>query len=456
MQRLSVSWEMERAARCRADDQSFNGGSMIALAITFFFCLAAVFSYARNPGGVRSATAVGDFAEVARGGSSLPWRIVTVAFGLRLLVGLMLYFYGWNAFLAPDVMTYAQGGIQIAQWWMAIQHVDVAPFIGDDQARYLLVNALVYYALGYVPWLLLFATSAAGAWTVLLAWRVAHRLSGDAIVARNAALLVAFFPSLVLWSSVNLRDPFLVLAVMGVAWATIRLKEQWDVQAVLALILWSLLIGTFREYVLLLIGGGVIAAAIIGDRRNLGWNLLLGTALLAGMAALILSTGLGTEAISTTSLDYVNQMRFGLTIGAGSAFAEGDTSTLSATIRYLPVGLLYFLYAPFPWVAQGTLQFLTVPEMLIWYGLMWKILGGVRNSFARNPSAAWAVTAFILVLAIGYGMVSGNAGTAYRHRAQVLPLFLVFAAAGWAKKSPRPESGGDPSRSQSVLSASSP
>jgi hypothetical protein len=415
---------------------------MAPLVIAFFICFAMVMSYARHPGGNRRSYFDPGFGPgAAELRTPLPWRIVGAAFALRLFLGLALYYFRFNELLAPDVTTYGNGGVQVAQWWQTIKHVDVAPFIGDDQRRYMLVNAFVFYVLGDAPWVLLIATAFAGAWTVLLAWRVTLALTEDESTARTAAALVAFFPSLVLWSSVNLRDPFLVLAVMGVTWATVQLKEGLSVQAIFALIAWVALIGTFREYVVLLMVVGLVAGVTLGERHNLVWNVTLGASLLAGLAALLVSSDLGSEIAAQTSLDYVSRMRYGLTMQAESAFATGvNTSTLSGTLRFLPVGMLYFLYAPFPWAARGILQLLTVPEMLVWYALMWKIARGVRSSFAKNFSTAWVVTAFILVLVIGYGVLSGNAGTAYRHRAQVLPLFLVFAAAGLAK-SRGPEKG---------------
>jgi hypothetical protein len=50
-------------------------------------------------------------------------------------------------------------------------------------------------------------------------------------------------------------------------------------------------------------------------------------------------------------------------------------------------------------------------------------------------SAALVPASVLLVVVSSYALVEGNFGTAYRHRAQIMPLFFVFAGVGlsWLK-----------------------
>ena len=99
-------------------------------------------------------------------------------------------------------------------------------------------------------------------------------------------------------------------------------------------------------------------------------------------------------------------------------------------ITYLPVGLSYFLLAPFPWSATGPLQRITLPESLVWYGLFLCALWGLRLAIKYDLRRYTVPLAVLIMVTFAYALVEGNVGIAYRHRAQVLPLFFLFAALG--------------------------
>jgi hypothetical protein len=118
---------------------------------------------------------------------------------------------------------------------------------------------------------------------------------------------------------------------------------------------------------------------------------------------------------------------------AGSAFGQGyDTSTLQGALRYLPVGLAFFLFAPFPWAIESVLQLATLPEVLLWYALVPFTVLGLRDLRHRQYSAGLLLVGVLAIVVSSYALVEGNFGTAYRHRSQVLPLFFVFAGRGLA------------------------
>jgi hypothetical protein len=114
---------------------------------------------------------------------------------------------------------------------------------------------------------------------------------------------------------------------------------------------------------------------------------------------------------------------------AGSSYGAGiDTSTLSGAIRFLPIGIAFLLFAPFPWAIESPRQMAAMPETLLWYPLFLASLIGVRVSV--HEGRAWIPIAVLVCLACIYSLVEGNFGTAYRHRAQFMPIFFVFSGAG--------------------------
>ena len=77
-------------------------------------------------------------------------------------------------------------------------------------------------------------------------------------------------------------------------------------------------------------------------------------------------------------------------------------------------------------------QILAVPETLYFYTLLPAIVSGVVYLLRRRLNVSLPIVFVVAALTFGYALGEGNAGTAYRHRAQILPFFLVFAAIGQA------------------------
>ena len=76
-----------------------------------------------------------------------------------------------------------------------------------------------------------------------------------------------------------------------------------------------------------------------------------------------------------------------------------------------------------------------MPETLLWYPLFLCALLGLRISVKNRATLAFVPVSVLLVVVSSYALVEGNFGTAYRHRAQIMPLFFVFSGVGlsWIK-----------------------
>jgi hypothetical protein len=408
---------------------------MMWLMLALAFAAIAVLGYARSANRVaHQLHAASAFEQSALHG--VPGRVVSIvwlAFAVRLILGALLSYYGWDRLLAPDTEYYTEFGMGVARVWTATGGVsNMNSLWGSDQLRFVLLNSVVHYIFGHGRLIMLMLSSAAGAWTVLLSWRIANHFC-DAAAAYRVVLLTAFFPSLVVWSALTLRDPYMVLAVSGAIWATIQLKEAIDSAAVMRLLMWCVVIGIFRDYMLLLVGCAAAVAFAGGARVHLGRDIVVGGIAVIAIATIVLKLGLGDDYLLELNFESVKGMRSALLWKANSAYmVEANPGSLSGALKVLPVGVFYFLYGPLPWRAEGLLQALTVPEVLFWYWLTPKIVRGIRHGWRTNLPATWSMMVSATVLILAYGLVSGNVGTAYRHRAQVLPILLVFAGTGWS------------------------
>jgi len=61
---------------------------------------------------------------------------------------------------------------------------------------------------------------------------------------------------------------------------------------------------------------------------------------------------------------------------------------------------------------------------------------GLKYLVTRQLASSLMVVLLTTALTFGYALGEGNAGTAYRHRAQMLPFFLFFAAVGLERSRP--------------------
>jgi len=128
----------------------------------------------------------------------------------------------------------------------------------------------------------------------------------------------------------------------------------------------------------------------------------------------------------------VDAYRRELAMSAQSGYLpESDVSTPQGAAEFAPVGLLYFLAAPFPWQTGALRQNMVIPETLFWV-LLYPLVGvGMARSFRANRPGALMLIAATGGMCIVYALMSGNIGIAYRMRTQVWLLWAPFAAWGW-------------------------
>jgi dolichyl-phosphate-mannose-protein mannosyltransferase len=351
------------------------------------------------------------------------------AFALRLAALIGVHFTLSPYFFAPDASLYEQWGRQLANAWAGLG--PVPPQASGILPNYVDLNAVFIWLTGdssiAAPILNVFV----GTWTVLVVYVLTRDLVGERS-AKWAAVVTASFPSLVLWSVLNIRDALATFVVTAVVYLGIRLLRRPSGLRIMMLILALLALQALRDYMAFLVAAGLVLGVAAATRRQrLGPTLAIGTlgALFATIGANQL--GLFSQAPVGEALETAAQLREGLMVGAGSSYgAQFDTSSLSGALAFLPRGLAFLLFAPFPWRIESTLQAVAMPETLLWYPLFLFSVIGIRR-VAERSGRDWLVPASVLLIVVtSYALVEGNFGTAYRHRAQIMPLFFVFASVG--------------------------
>jgi 4-amino-4-deoxy-L-arabinose transferase-like glycosyltransferase len=359
---------------------------------------------------------------------SLVVRIMIGGVLLRLGLTLVIHYTLPVWFFAPDQITYQEVGWQTLQYYRGL---DGMPWqiMNTLELGYFYWNAFLFLIFGYAPLAPKLVNAFVGTASALFCYRLAGELAGRG-PAMIAVLLAMFFPSLVLWSTQNLRDPMVLLVTLALFLSVIRLRTRPSGRAFFAAILSLALLLLFRDYMAAMALFGLVGASFISKARGLPVNLLIGAALF-GLAILAYQQfGLGAEWVESASFEAISEQRSLLATGGTAFRPEVDISTPLLGLRYFPVGLAFFLFSPFPWQLGSTLSLLTLPEQLAWYALLPMVIIGGVYLVRERYHVFGPILVFLALTTSVYALVEGNAGTAYRHRAQVLVFFLILAAVG--------------------------
>ena len=358
---------------------------------------------------------------------------------VRMIVATGIFIYNVQEFFGGDSITYDfYGFAQLKAWQGDGFYKAVAMRFMDGQASaWGMVNmiAVVYGIIGRNTLAIQFVNSVIGAATAVLVFYCAHQVYKNIRVARIAGICVAFFPSLVLWSAQGLKDApivfFLVLAIL----ASLRLNEKLTVKYAVVLILALFSILSLRFYVFYMITAAIAGGFVVGLQKITPTNFIRQFIVIIVVGVALTYLGVTRYASQQFdqfgSLERLQRSRLDQA-RAGSGFGrEVDVSTTEGAISTIPIGLIYLLFAPFPWQLVSLRQSITLPEMIVWWLSIPFLVLGIYYSIRYRLRQISPILIFTTMLSIAYSVFQGNVGTAYRQRAQLLVFYFVFVAVGF-------------------------
>jgi 4-amino-4-deoxy-L-arabinose transferase-like glycosyltransferase len=357
-------------------------------------------------------------------------RLFWIGLALRVAVSLAIHFAMTSEDLfAPDQSTYHAIGKFLADRWSQDVPTVTSNVLPNGPKGYFYIVASIYYVLGPYSILPKLFNCLVGALMVPVAHDLALRMGTSAAAALRAATFVAWFPSLVLWSSLNIRDAWIILLIALLCRQALILQSRFRLGTLIVLVGGLVAVVQFRAYLLFAIGAPILVSFVAQRSRNLLRNLVLGSIV---AVALIYADQAAGESRKARFVDFeeLQQLRYWNTVGASSQFEQADISTPAKALAFLPRGLALFLLAPYPWMLGSIRQALAVPETLYFYLLIPWMIRGIRDLLRDHLRTSLLAILITAGLTLGYSLGEGNAGTAYRHRAQLLTFFLIFAASG--------------------------
>jgi dolichyl-phosphate-mannose-protein mannosyltransferase len=368
-------------------------------------------------------------------------RLLVAALLVRMIVGVAIFIFRGQDFFGGDALTYDYFGNAQLNGWMgdkysqAVANRYIRSGEGSGWGMVYLVAA-VYSLIGRNLLAVQLMNSVFGAATAVVIYLCAHQVFKNLRVARVTGIAVAFYPSLVLWSAQGLKDGPIVFLLAIAILCTLKLGEKLSMKYITVLVCALLGLVALRFYVFYMICVAIAGAFVIGMQQ------VTATSFVRQFSAIIL-LGLALTYVGVTrsatvqferygNMEQLQRSRHDLARSAESGFGlDVDVSSTTGAISTIPMGVLYLLFAPFPWQITSLRQSITLPEMIIWWASFPLLVLGLWFAVKYRLRMISPILIFTVMLTLAYSVFQGNVGTAYRQRAQLLVFYFIFVAVGF-------------------------
>src|SRR5688572_1749994 len=267
-------------------------------------------------------------------------RLFIAALLVRMVVGTAIFVFRGQDFFGGDALTYDFFGFAQLQGWAGDKYSQTIAnrFVLGEGGGWGMVYlvAAIYGIVGRNLLAVQLVNSVLGAATAVIIFLCAHQVFKNVRVARLAGIAVAFYPSLVLWSSQGLKDGPIVFCLALSILATLKLGEKLSFKYMVVLVCVLLSLLTLRFYVFYMICAAIAGAFVIGMQE-------LTATSFARQLAVVLLIGLALTYFGVTrsasiqfeqygSLERVQRSRLDLARAESGFGRDVDVSTTSGTL----------------------------------------------------------------------------------------------------------------------------
>jgi 4-amino-4-deoxy-L-arabinose transferase-like glycosyltransferase len=365
-------------------------------------------------------------------------RLFVLALVVRMILAVVIYVGHMEEFFGGDANTYDVFGQSLVEAWHGNEYhqAKYQSFIMSGATAWGMIYlvAAVYEVVGVNMLAIQLVNAAIGAATAIVVYHAAQTLFANKRVSQFAAILVAFFPSLILWSSQALKDGLIIMALALAILATLRLMEKVTATYVVVLIGCLIALFSLRFYIFYMMCAAVAGSFFLG-MKSLSAQGFLQRFVAVGVIGLAFTwfgvlQSAGTQFERYANLKSIQNSREDQA-AAGSGFMKDvDVQTTEGALTVIPMGLLYLMFAPFPWQFTTLRQSITLPEMIVWWFSFPLLVLGLWYSLKHRLRQVSPIVIFTSMLTLAYSLFQGNVGTAYRQRSQLLVFYFIFVAVG--------------------------
>lgn len=307
----------------------------------------------------------------------------------------------------------------------------------DNVRYYTLLSTIIYYLLGYNPFYMMLINVFFGSISIFYVYKISYQLFQSKRIAKISALFLAFWPTHIMFSAMNMRDSLATLLLLLFIYHLMnwfRTFKMTSLTWVLVLYVLNFLIRS-QNAILILISMSPFVIYFIFKKSNpqlLPIITMVLLTLLLGITAFVYSKGY----FEYLSLDYINVEMEYRADGGGAYLQNMSYDNWFDILMYAPIRFIYFLYTPFPWHITGASQFLAFLESITLLFMTLFVLIYRRKIYYKivNKPIFIFFVVFCVVGLAANGMIDSNSGTAIRHKLQYsYVIFILFAAARFKK-----------------------
>ena len=363
-------------------------------------------------------------------------------FLIRILLALFLYFtlnflQINDGFFIGDGQGYSLNGWKISRLWDLGIMVNRANFMSKFSSfsgtvgNYDFFNAIIYYFSGYNPVILFFINCLASSLAIIFVYIIANKIFSNEI-AWLASAFCAFFPSFILWSSQNLKDPLMNLCIVSFLYFLIKLRYELKVSFIIFLFLSVISLCYIRMLTIAPLAIISTAYFFLCYKGRIEIKIVF----IILMLALLLTFFKHVFSYHFISdlLEDIDTTRRGMAYGNLAYFQNFKISSIGGLLIFIPLGFFAVWFSPFPWQIGSVSQIFVLPEMLIWYIFIPFLCRGIYISLKDKKTDSHIILITLFVFSIFLGVYEGNLGTLYRHKAVVIMLAYIFISAGLLAK----------------------
>jgi hypothetical protein len=356
---------------------------------------------------------------------------ILVAFAVRVVALLVDVFF----FPLPG----AGDGIgwdRVATYWAKDGVGGTLQYVNLGHRFYVWLMSVLYAIFGRSRFMIQAINVTLGTMMLVSAAQIARRLSNDDKVARQVAWIIALFPSLICFSAILMREvavayPLTVAVLYLTRWHYDRRPTQLLFALMMLLLSMSFHSGAAAVLVVagLWLGVNWLRNVVTMRFDHIGRNTI---ALVVGVAAIaaVLSSGFGLykfQGLEEGGLAALSGRQDGFSHGRAVYLQDLRADTPMDVVVQAPLRLVYFLFAPFPWMLSEVSDLFGFIDSTLFLYLVLRAVA--RRKSLRASPAIVLVLGIVGTMAMTFAAGVSNYGTALRHRNKMLPILIAASAA---------------------------
>lgn len=262
--------------------------------------------------------------------------------------------------------------------------------------------------------------------------------------AKISAVLVTFFPSILIWSLDFTKEPIFVFMLTIMLWSLLRFGKTNNLLYIALICFAALIQSTIRKH-FWMIGLAIFIPSLFLVLKISFKKKAMLVVMAIGITAVISMNHrinyspvrVGIEKILHQHIGSVGTGGFCYRILDDKYYSVAVNNPIENITTYEILNAFvtawpHFLLEPYVWDIQSKPMIMVIPQIILWYLLLIFALLGVVVGFRYNWKFTLVTVGYVLLMSSIIALCSANIGTVFRHRDMVTTFYLIFSSIGIA------------------------